>query len=351
MKSGRGNDDFPFTLHLDMYNLQYYNDCENKQLETVCTYVFREKVSDIQVLPSIFRVYLEKSFMDLTELLDMFMIGIKVKCFHVNNVAKKSTMFFESRLTRLLWRAYTDADYMEKPYEILQYDDVDQLALIHKTAASKKVQICFEILRNADDHEIPESHVDLYVSVGKTSDISRISQMCWKSVTDVIETVYYCHVDVMLTGALEQKLKAFLDIYNSNYLENFPFMLPGAASGQKVLKKIAKTLIREVFVVNMTTPLQAHLYFNSALAVEGVRAVVPDSAKTRNPNILMLSVNEFAEDLLNFESNNMNEYYMGLTGENPLDDLDVVEENIAKLLNTDLALNSVTKKKIRNKKV
>lgn len=345
MQSGRGHDDFPFTLHLDMNNLPYYNDCENKKLETVCTYIFREKVRDIEVLPGSFRVYLEKSFMDLTELLDMFMIGIKVKCFHLNNVAKKSTMFFESRLTHLLWRSYSEANYMEKPYELLQYDDVEQVALIHKTAASKKVQVCFQILRNADVGEIPKSHTDLYISVGKTSDISRLSQQCWKSVMDVIETIYYCHVDVLLTGALELKLKAFLDIYNSNYLENFPFMLPGAASGQKVLKKIAKTLMREVFVVNMATPLQAHLYFDSALAVEGVRATVPDCAKTENPNILALSVNEFAEDLLNLESNNMNEYYMGLTGENPLDDLNVVEDNIAKLLNNVLALKTVTRKK------
>ena len=168
MMSGRGRDDFPFMLHLDMYSLPF-NDCENKKLETVCTHTFRQKIHHVETLSEYFIVYLDKPYSDaslLAELLDLFMIGINVKCFHTNEVTKKSTMVFESRVSGVLWRPGVGADSMEAPYELLQHDDVPKLAFIYNTAASQKVHVALQIVRNAEVHQSPISHKDLYASEG-----------------------------------------------------------------------------------------------------------------------------------------------------------------------------------------
>lgn len=86
-------------------------------------------------------------------------------------------------------------------------------------------------------------------------------------------------------------------------------------------------------MVKLVNPLQAHLYFTTALAVEGVRAAIPPERNAGN-GILKLPVYEFAEDMMRFDGDsvNVNEWHLGTMGEFPLDDLAAVQKSLANLL-------------------
>ncbi len=83
----------------------------------------------------------------------------------------------------------------------------------------------------------------------------------------------------------------------------------------------------------MVSPQQIPLYFEPGLAIEGVKAIIPKEADVGN-GILKIPAYTTAEDLMRFDlpSTNVNEYYMGIMGEFPLDNLDLTQKSLYKLM-------------------
>lgn len=89
-----------------------------------------------------------------------------------------------------------------------------------------------------------------------------------------------------------------------------------------------------IFVTRISNPMQIHLYFTSALEVEGIRAEPPTG--TVQDGLVKLPTYTTAEDLMRFDIDNanVNEWYLGTMGEFPLDDLEQIKNSLAKLLSS-----------------
>lgn len=92
-----------------------------------------------------------------------------------------------------------------------------------------------------------------------------------------------------------------------------------------------------MFVAKIVNPLQVHVYFTSALEVEGVRAIVP-AEKNAGHGILKIPAYEYAEDMMRFDQNgvNVNEWHLGTMGEFPLDDLSLLKNSLDALVSEHL---------------
>lgn len=244
IKSDRGFDQMPFIYHHDLINSQFAQKCENRKLDTVCTDTFREVISKKSVSyvsgEGVLMVRLNRDFVsgrEVVELFDLFMIGVRVVFFSKQHLSKQQCAIAEGRIRNLLWQNVAEPGVTE-PIQLFDHSQLAGAVCVKRTCDKKLTHVWLKIdmneagARNLID-KLTED-VEIFLSVGKTCEISREDQMYWRKLEHVVETIFYCDVDARLTFTLERIGKAITDIFNAGFLETFPFRLMQMKSGQKV---------------------------------------------------------------------------------------------------------------------
>lgn len=175
---------------------------------------------------------------ELIDLFDLYMVGIRVVFFTKQHLSKQRCVIAEGKLVNLLW-SNNVASGAEPARRVFDYSQNAGAVYVKKVCdnclTTAWLQVTPDSEVSAEKFATIMAHSEVFVSVGKTCEISRIDQMVWRTLDHVIETLFYCDVDVRLTFALERVAKSITDMFNTSFLDTYPYRIMQIRSGQKVL--------------------------------------------------------------------------------------------------------------------
>ena len=161
----------------------------------------------------------------------------------------------------------------------------------------------------------------MFLSVGKTSEISLKSQMNWASATDIVETVVYCCIDVLLTFQLEKIYKLNLGMWGASVMKMPPFNTFGYNAGTKS-EFIVNFSLFPKYAICVTRSLKPYKIFNEImLAEECEQADISPSS-----NLLKMKCVESVDDIVygarsQSECFNINEDNIGFPSEGDMSNI------------------------------
>lgn len=204
-------------------------------MDTVCAQTFRLEIAKASSAENgCLTLQLAKLFNkdDIVDFFDVFMVGIKLVLFSIQHLSGQMQQLATCRLVNLRWgRTESDA-------QLFDYSDNLGVEFAAQECAAGAVFVWLETDTSYGAWQALVNDAKCgktFVSLGKTSELTLLDQVCWQSTTHAVETVFYCHVDAMLTLALTQITKDLMEIVlNSNFLETYPFKILQTPSGQKV---------------------------------------------------------------------------------------------------------------------
>lgn len=165
------------------------------------------------------------------------MVGIRVLFFSKQHLSKQQCVIAEGKVKNLLWQKASESG-VTNPLQFFDYSQMAGAVFVKNVCDKCLTNVWLEIdMESGPADELVaklREDIEIFVSVGKTCDISREDQMYWRNLNHVVETIFYCDVDARLTFTLERVGKAITDIFNAGFLETFPFRLMQMRSGQKV---------------------------------------------------------------------------------------------------------------------
>jgi hypothetical protein len=314
--------ELPFTHHQDIiYNKQIFENTKNKKLETVTNFNFRQKIKTIHSN----LIHLQDVFTldDLFILGTVFCVNIKLVVFKMFNHSYQIDEEEECRLVNIIIVDSKTGQYIENLK--LNFKNIAQARMNLHLKGIQSFNLIFQVenLKYQQIDQNQNSGFSFYVSVGKTTDQSRANQLLWKTEQNIIDTLIYCMIDVLLTIAIELKFHTLFDIFSSKFFKNCPFNVLSWRPARKstFLATISRNkLCADVLFDNFT--IQKIL--NHSLAVEGVP--IQD-----NESIYRLPALQNLDEFLNLDSNtlNFNEYIFGMNGTYDPSVLESVEENLS----------------------
>ncbi len=166
---------------------------------------------------------------DLLELTDLFMVGIKLVIFSMQYLSNQMKKLHSCSLVNI-WFGLLD-----KPPQKFDYKDLNCMAYLIAEFDTKQVSVWIETDLPFASFTDQPAQDKIFLSIGKTSTLTIEEQLCWKSTQDIIETVFYCHIDTMLTLSLVKFTKDIFEIIISGTSENYPFCILNLPSGKKVV--------------------------------------------------------------------------------------------------------------------
>ncbi len=349
-----------FSCHIDLLEAELFRGLENRRLETVCNLNFKETVDAVRPASVGYHVRLARRITTVTEfrtLVDLFLNGIKIRLFSVKPISGEIENRMAGRLRDVFIEeerasASESSEANPRPcatdsppvYVRWEHERNDDFASLTCLGGGNSCRVWFDVEYD-ERAELPDPAAvvgGLFVSVGKTSEIDPDTQRNWRTVSDLVETGFYCFVDVLLTHFLEVLVcQTTIGLFNTAFLEIFPFILITLPSGQRVLPKVIKRLMQSNFMLKLSNPAQLTLYYTSALEVEGVRATAvevtdgldPARFSTSTPEISRLPALRTPEEIMKFEPEfmNVNEFRLGTMGERPLDDYEEMKRALSQL--------------------
>ena len=318
--------ELPFTHHQDIiYNQQIFENTKNKKLETVTNFNFRQKIKSIESN----HIYLQDKYTldDLFILGTVFCVNIKLVVFKMFNHSYQISEEEECRLVNII---LIDSNTGLKIENFkLNFKNISQARMDLYLKNISTFNILFQVEKTdniTNQLNFQNADFSYYVSVGKTSDQSRANQLLWKTEQNIIDTLIYCTIDVLLTAATELKFHTLFDIFSSNFFKICPFNVLSWTPARKstFLATIKRNKICVDIVFNNFT-IQKIL--NHSRAVEGEQIKEQDY-------IHRLPALQNLHEYLNLDSNtlNFNEYVFGMNGPYDPSDLQSVQENLSKIV-------------------
>ena len=350
--------EFPFTFHKDLILYEtFFTETNNKKLDTACNYHFKQKIKSVSFADyeegRVVNCKLSKIFndSDLFSFANIFLIGIKLILFKIE---ENSNQIINLYTTKLLSVNLIDSKSNQLiDFNVSNYNFINS----QKIEESLKNQSFFIELKLANlndsfnlsefDNELKNNSV-LYISVGKTSEQSIVDQLIWKKQQNIVDTVIYCLIDLILTFSLELNSKTLYDITNSNFFQICIHNVLSWSSGRKSsFMTNMKLFPNNVLVVYNDFKLAK--IFNDSLEIEGVKN---DSNIEHNYPFFKLDSLKNLDEFLNLNTNtlNFNEYDLGIIGEKNLSDFEnikIITNNI--IYNIDDVLKKIDLKKNKRK--
>lgn len=278
----------PLRQHIDMcmYIEKLIPNITSKTLENASLIAFAYQIDQTKSTliaantPENFvSIMLKKSLVneqELRDFMEIYILGIRTIVYRIMPVSKVPDIFFEANLIGITITTSSNETFQinllngyETNYEC--FDALVNKASNHTYPLKVKLMLKHDARTNVErifDDELKT--IPMSISIGKTSEISRSIQMNWKTMSDAIETVYYCFLDSFLTFYLDVKFKQSINMFSAPLLKLFPYDIIFSPSGKKVIFQYSSVLSKEKFAAQITSPWQIRLYFNSALAVEGL---------------------------------------------------------------------------------
>ena len=259
----------PFTLHYDIYkNAALTGTLQNKQLNTLVGQTFSLEILEYEPLSEV----------------DTFLCRIKA-------VVGMKCLFMPNLVCHLV--------RMNKTTKI------PQTLFDGKIVSLEGDKIVVKITRKLC---LLTDLGGLSITIGKTSSISSETQMRWTCVEDMIDTVAYCCVDVLLTFFVE---------YYTKRLVNLPTQifnaLPYALLNKTTATLACNLLLYELYEKSLSLSIDAgndtSILLYDALRLEGVRATGVDVSG----GVLRVAAAKTIDEY--FSSNNHNESRLGMNAE------------------------------------
>ena len=188
------NNTMPFCLDFDLINdAAVTKDCMNKKLETVCAHMFMIQLDNINTLlndhPHIHtdKVYEVQLKADLsktkwTEFIQLFRPNIKVNIISYHGISKHFDVVCVGRIVSRT----QGCDSSKRVYITINNCAVSSIEVLNQLKS-----------------DIGLTNSSIYITVGKTSQLSLYDQLFWTKPEHMYDTITYCIVDTLITMFLE----------------------------------------------------------------------------------------------------------------------------------------------------
>lgn len=337
---------FPFTIHRDL--ILEKTICEklpNKKLETAALFNFKQRVKSVQ--PSTYNLCDHDTRHVIVELaqcitLDKLLHGfdylistINTYLFSIEECSNQTFIHSKFKFCALgiqprnashfaaieskIHCAQTIYGTCENNLNILWFKDKRDFLLRHdqfcKDLMSREFSLFYMLQGDFEQLQCDQISKDLYISVGKTSEQSLHQQMNWSCVEDVVNTVSYCCIDVVLTFHLETLFKLNMDLHGSEVMKLPPFNIFNTSAGRKSSFLVNYSLYPD-YAICVTKSFKPYIILNAVMEAEQC-----EKSNAQNSNIIELecsgSINNiiFGAKNSNTECFNINEYQVGLPAE------------------------------------
>lgn len=148
----------------------------------------------------------------------------------------------------------------------------------------------------------------LTITIGKTSSISSETQMRWTSVEDMVDTVAYCSVDVILTFFVEFFTKRLVNL-PTQIFKALPYSLLNKTIATLACNLLLHELYKKSLSLSIDAGTDTSVILYDALKIEGVRA----ADQTIVGGTLRVASASTVDDY--FSCNNHNESRLGMNAE------------------------------------
>ena len=323
--------EMPFTYHQDLLLDKRIldEDLTNRKLESICNSQFKQRVESIVKNEStgLYGIMLYKRFdrSDLFVVGNCFFVGVKIILCSIERNSNQLTPLKGGRIesVELCGGKVGTLDF--------NYKNMSKCVAL---CPVNGVSLCLYVSCENDDllhssQEILDKGGYLYCTVGKTSDQTLEQQLLWKTSENIVDTVTYCVVDVLLTVALERKVKTLFDILHANFLQQTPFSAMCSSAGNKSNNLLVSGMYNNT-ILSRSNHLGSQIHLDTSLSVEGV----PVSGVSSSDHIYKVSSLQTLNQYLfvNCGTNNSNEFDFSICGEYDPCDFETTKEKLNELL-------------------
>lgn len=130
--------------------------------------------------------------------LGSFMLGINIVVFYKQKLSNATCQQLSGRLDGIWWSSVADRKDGKAPTKLI-FDLSGELDDLFEEATTGEVDFFLEITNIVGVVPSDFTKTKYLVSVAKTCTISREDQLWWRNTDDALATVFYCHVDTLLT--------------------------------------------------------------------------------------------------------------------------------------------------------
>lgn len=208
---------FPFSEHIDLrFKAIISENLANKKLDTVCLHRFKKRIIEFQDTPPLHR---RSTLLRISEMAQNF----ESLCFRFAPNTRCIVFTIDSASNQVLHEICSKIVQIScsiggKVYVLdsanFNRSVVSHVAKLSEVSATCEIDIFLELNCKLDEkYEHLQKSCELFVSVGKTSEISLDELMRCETPDVLMKIASYCVKDVLLTFGLESIFKTLKDIY------------------------------------------------------------------------------------------------------------------------------------------